>query len=759
MSAYERYAGWIQDYIYRKGWQSTREIQDLACDAILDHSEHVLLSSATASGKTEAAFLPALTLLEHNPSKSVGILYISPLKALINDQHVRLADLCRSHHIDIWPWHGDVSADLKQRAVEACRGIVQMTPESLEAMLMRNPKTARKLFGDLRFVIIDEVHAFLASERGAHLQNLLVRLERICGRSFRRIGLSATLASPDSASAWLSAGTNRPTIYCAPQAAGRKVSLCLQSYEMPVSPEERQKTTDAWRMFLYSRLKGQKAIVFTNNRGQSEETAYGLKQIAKERQEEDRYLVHHGSLNARVRRAAEMEMKREDRQPVVCATVTLELGIDIGDLDLIAEIGAPWTVSSFVQRLGRSGRSGGPAKLLMIALDDQSLSELSAFAMPWDFLQMIAITELYHREHFIEDTPFLSKPFSLLAHQSLAVLETYHQLKANELAAFVLSLPAFKGRITADEYRILLRHMLETRILEQDETGHLFVGLAAEHLVSDWRFYSVFQTKQSWRVLFKGREIGEIDSDPELGVSILMSGKVWRICGMDENKKTIQVEPGERDDAILFSGGIGFVDPAITRMVKTVLAEESVYPYLTKQAAKELEAARKSAREGFLLEKPDIVVDENFLFLNFWLPEKEIRTLARLFKKGWKERLKIRDVYAGRYAIGVLTDLSRSDFLFELKLALRKGIKASDLYSRDSQLQVCSYDNLVPKELLERALMADTFCLDTFEGILQTLDAGEAEKSVAAEYEGEEELEPDLDEYFYLDDESLDDWF
>lgn len=210
-TAFERYAPFIQEYIYRKRWTDLREVQAEARSAILDTDDHVIISFRHgASGKTEAAFFPILTTLYHHPSNSVGVLYIGPLKALINDQFERLSGLLEDSGIPVWPWHGDVSQSMKQHALKEAQGVLQITPESLEALLMLRPAEAARLFGDLRLLATDEIHAFMGdSDRGLQVLCLLSRLEKIAGCHPRRVGLSATLNDYEPALRYLAAGTDR----------------------------------------------------------------------------------------------------------------------------------------------------------------------------------------------------------------------------------------------------------------------------------------------------------------------------------------------------------------------------------------------------------------------------------------------------------------------------------------------------------------------------------------------------------------------
>ena len=212
MNVFDRYAPFIQDYIYRSGWQALRGVQNAAGEAIFGTQDNVLLTASTASGKTEAAFFPILTLLEEDPPNSVGVLYIAPLKALINDQFERLGELCQEEGIPVTRWHGDAPQSRKRELLKKPSGILQITPESLESLMINKHMEIPSLFGDLRFIVIDEIHSLLRGDRGMQTFCLIERLCRLAGCSPRRIGLSATIGNPEEAGRFLAAGSGRGTI-------------------------------------------------------------------------------------------------------------------------------------------------------------------------------------------------------------------------------------------------------------------------------------------------------------------------------------------------------------------------------------------------------------------------------------------------------------------------------------------------------------------------------------------------------------------
>ena len=230
MSVFDRYAPFVQDFIYSHEWESLRGIQVAAADAIFNTDENVLLTAQTASGKTEAAFFPILTEFWERPPASVGAIYIGPTKALINDQFFRLNDLCAEAEIPVWHWHGDVSASHKARLVKKPSGILQITPESLEALLMHRHAAVGRLFSDLRYVVIDEVHSLLRGDRGGQALCLIERLGRMAGVNPRRIGLSATIGDPEATGAYLSAGTGRSCVIPRIQEPPRTWRLSMEHF-------------------------------------------------------------------------------------------------------------------------------------------------------------------------------------------------------------------------------------------------------------------------------------------------------------------------------------------------------------------------------------------------------------------------------------------------------------------------------------------------------------------------------------------------
>ena len=520
---FARFPEFIREFIYARGWESLRDVQVAAAESILAGSNNLLLTSSTASGKTEAAFFPILSLLCEDPPASVGVLYIAPLKSLINDQFGRIEELLDASGIPVTHWHGDVAGSHKKKLLETPRGILQITPESLESMLINRSNDLVRLFGDLRFVVIDEIHTLTGSDRGNQILCQLARIGRVIGYHPRRIGLSATVGDPALAAAWLSAGSGRETDIPVFERGALRWRLGLEHFYVQNAREEQSEEPkdnptptaptlfDAGYSFMYDCVQGKRSLVFSNSREETEYLCATFRQIAKLRGDPDCFLIHHGNLSAALREEAELRMKDEESPPTVtCATVTMELGIDIGRLERVLQNQSPNSVTGFLQRLGRSGRRGQPPEMMMVFREEDPLPNTPLpQLMPWELLKAIAIIELYRGERFIEPPVMRRQPFSLLFHQTLSVLASSGELSLPRLAERVLSLPPF-AHITKEDYRALILSMLNNGFLEMTEEKTVIVGLAGERLLKSFKFYAVFKDSEDYTVRAGSDEIGSV---------------------------------------------------------------------------------------------------------------------------------------------------------------------------------------------------------------------------------------------------------
>ncbi|MCL2106029.1 MAG: DEAD/DEAH box helicase [Oscillospiraceae bacterium] len=634
---YSRLAPYIQEYIYHEGWNALRPVQNAACEALFSSDDHLLLSSGTASGKTEAAFLPILTLLGEQPPRCVGILYISPLKALINDQFARLKGLLEQGRVPICRWHGDVSSTAKERLLQNPRGLLQITPESLESLLTRRPGDCPRLFAELRFVIVDEVHAFMAGERGLQLMCLLQRLERLCGCAPRRVGLSATISNPEAAARWLSAGTQRACRHPVVPESKRKLKLLMECFprEEPLPGEERQEPSPLARS-LYQRTLGKKTIVFTKSRLEAEQAIAALKEIARANKTPDVYRVHHGSVSAALREQAEREMRRSEIPLVTGATVTLELGLDVGDLEQVVQLGAPVTVSSFAQRIGRCGRQGQTAELYF-AIEEDAPAPAGGDpleGMHWELVRAIAVLELYLKERWIEPAEGRARSYGLLYHQTMcALLANGGETSAAALARQILTLEAFQN-ITQEEYRLLLRHLLALGQLQRGERGGLLVGIEAEHIVNHHDFLSVFTAPEEYEVRGPGGVLGSVSEKYKPGERFALAGRTWQTLSCDEAKRVITVHPARGAAETRWeSFARGRMHARLLERMREILRSDTDYAYLSAGARLRLSETREIARQWGITERWTISFADGGYAVFPWVDTAQLQTLRLALRR------------------------------------------------------------------------------------------------------------------------------
>ena len=707
MSAFDRFAPFIQDFIYDHNWESLRSIQVAAADAIFNTDDNVLLTASTASGKTEAAFFPILTEFWENPPISVGAIYIGPLKALINDQFYRLNDLCAEADIPIWHWHGDVAASHKAKMIKHPSGILQITPESLEALLMHKHNAVARIFCDLRYVVIDEVHSLLRGDRGGQTLCLIERLSRMAGVNPRRIGLSATIGDPERTGAFLAAGTGRGCVIprfdeprktwrlsmehfynSGPQASDRTIKstgaqeiavescecietgdgdlaqLLKRAYEPnanqlarplaatgasedqttvePISQTELMAKTDTAPDhadpgigYIFEHTRGRKCLVFVNSREEAEAVCTLLRQYCEANHEPDRFLIHHGNLSASYRESAEEAMRDEEQAQTTVTTATLELGIDIGRLERAFQIDAPFTVSSFLQRMGRTGRRDLPPEMhFVIREEEPEPRTMLPETIPWKLLQAISLVQLYREEKWVEPPALDRLPYSLLYHQVMGTLASCGEMTPAELAGRVLTLSYFH-RVSADDLRCLLRHLIEIEHIEQTERGGLIVGLAGERITNSFKFYAVFQENEEFTVRSDSAELGTIVNPPPAGERIAIAGHCWLVEEVDWKRHLVYCTQVKGRVPAYFGDCAGDINTHILERMKRVLEEHESYPYLMGNARARLAQARHVAANAGVAgpgSSPLINLGGDTWALFPWLGSYAFLALERLLK-------------------------------------------------------------------------------------------------------------------------------
>lgn len=652
---FELFSPFIQEYIYSRGWDKLHEVQVAAANTIFCTDNNLLITSATASGKTEAALFPILSQFYDDTPTSVGAIYIAPLKSLINDQFSRIDELLSMTGIPVYHWHGDVAQSHKSKLLKKPAGILQITPESLESMLINRSNDIPRIFGDLRYVIIDEIHTLTSTDRGNQVICQIERIARKIGHMPRRIGLSATIGDVSLAVKWLSGSDTR--ICDVPVTSPKPIkwrlglehfylanedTVKMGTHEIRKEPslgdlspqaDELPSMIDPGYEYIYDCVKNYRALVFSNSREETEYVCATLRQIAKNRGEDDIFLIHHGNLSASIREEAELLLKSEEQRMVACATTTMELGIDIGKLERIVQNGSPNSVSSFLQRLGRSGRRDLPPEMMMVFREENPLPNTPLpELMPWELLRAIAIIQLYIEERFIEPPVSKKMPFSLLFQQTLSILASGGEMTPSRLAETVLSLPPF-AKVEKEDYRTLLISMIKNDFLELTDEGTLIVGIRGERMTSGFKFYAVFKDSEDFTVRCESDEIGTITEAPPVGDRFALAGRVWEVEELDIPRKLIYVRAVDGKMEISWPGEFGEIHTKILERMYRVLSEDTVYPYLKPHAAARLDIARHAAKNTGMLSSPIISLGGMTYCIFPWLGTRSFRTLRRYISK------------------------------------------------------------------------------------------------------------------------------
>lgn len=597
----------IQRWIWREGWDSLRDAQEKAIPALLEADRDVIVAAATAAGKTEAAFLPILThLLRHGPNIG-SVLYVSPLKALINDQWGRLTGLCESLDVPVVAWHGDIATSRKHRFIKDSSGILLITPESLEALFVRRGTSMSSLLANLRYVVIDELHAFIGSERGKQLQSLLHRIERVVGHRLPRVGLSATLGDMALAGEFLRLGGADAVEMIVAKSGGQALKVLIKGYvetppriedepglENPQLEDTVPGSTLEVAEHLYRVLRGSHNLVFPNSRSAVERYADLLRRNCERESVPNEFWAHHGSLSKEFREEAEQALKDGARPATAVCTTTLELGIDIGSVKSITQIGPPPSVASLRQRLGRSGRRKGEPAILRGYCIEPVLSPTSGLSdcLREGLVQSIAMVRLLIKGWF-EPPRGGGLHCSTLIQQILSIIAERGGATATELWSILVKDGPFDA-LKREDFILLLRFLGEKQILLQENSGLLLHGPLGEKLVNTYEFYAAFASDDEFRLVCEGKNLGSLPvSRPlTLGQRIIFAGRRWRVLEVDSEHKVIVVGPDKGGVPPAFDGGGAMVHDRVRQEMREVLREAQPVPFLDQTAAGLLQEAR-----------------------------------------------------------------------------------------------------------------------------------------------------------------------
>lgn len=689
----------LKEYIHTNRWTGFRDVQVRAFDVLFGSDDHLLVSSGTSSGKTEAALFPVISSLYRFPTGGIGALYIGPLKALIDDQHDRLSLVLGESGVQVTGWHGDVGRNVKERISVMPTGILQITPESLQNLVSNRPEDLVGMFPDLRFVVIDEVHSFLGTDRGSQLLCCLEQLELAAGCDPRRIGLSATVSDLDGAAEWLAAGTGRgvATVACRD---GRDCDIEVVYSQFPAETDnggiDRKRAVTSYYERLFRETDPYNCIVFTNSRMSAEKTARSLIKVSERHGSRKRIAVHHGSISKELRKAAEEGLKDRSEDTTTVATVTLELGIDVGDLDRVVQIDPPYTCSSLIQRMGRSGRRDGRPVLVLMCNDDSSKWWTDIEGVSMDLVKSAAMAQLCADEGWTEPAPKGGLPYGLLYQQTMSYLKTRVDVRFSGLAAAMLSQHPFRN-ITKEDYRTLVRHMVSIGHLDVLPDRTIIIGLEGDAVVNDREFCAVFASKREVEVRCDGRTIGTVQEVPRPGERILLAGRVWSVSSVHGDTPVIEVRETDGNAYTPWKSGVPATHTTVMRRMRDILMSDVECPHLDGDARRKLAVCRAAARANGM-GSPMQETERGFRMYP-WLGTVQFDTLRRILES-IPEIAYVRSIEP--YVIDIVTDMSGDEVMDSVE-RYRRLMPKESLIGEDDVLEFGKYDRHVPRELLVKA--------------------------------------------------------
>ncbi|SHM40644.1 ATP-dependent helicase Lhr and Lhr-like helicase [Chryseobacterium carnipullorum] len=576
MSAFNLLSEPIRKYIRDQKWESLRPIQEAAIQKIIATDNNYVLISRTASGKTEAAFLPILSKVNCK-EKGVKVLYISPLIALINDQFMRVEKLCEYLDVPVTKWHGEASKGAKDRLIKAPEGIVLITPESLEAMFVNKPYQIQHLFSTLDYVVIDEIHSFLGSDRGIHLQSLLQRLQKVNTGKFSTVALSATVSDQNNYAELKDFLGDPEHTKVIRDTTPKPINAVFKYFEGQTKELPPDLLKD-----LYIRTRDSKVLVFPNARGKVEEVAVRLKKLSEKVGGHANYFSHHSSVDKEVREYVEFFAKKSTHENFcISCTSTLELGIDIGNVDEVAQIDATHSIASLIQRVGRSGRREGKASNLFLYATER-----------WSLLQSLACWLLF-KEQYIEPIAMSQKPYDVLVHQLLSVVKGSSGITLDKLTADLTGNAAFKN-ISAEEVTEIIDHLTAIDFLEKLGPEYI-IGIEGEKVVNTRDFYTLFHTPVFFRVVSQGVKIGELPLSAQTrpDENIYLSARIWKIKDIDYEAKKIEVAPAKDGKKPLFFGDAADTASKIREKMLEILISDQKYDFLDEPGDEMIRQMRK----------------------------------------------------------------------------------------------------------------------------------------------------------------------
>lgn len=723
----------IQQWIWHKGWTELKDAQEHAIPLLIAPQHDVIIAAATASGKTEAAFLPILTHLVQSRGLA---LYVSPLKALINDQWSRLTELCESLDMPVTPWHGDISESRKKRFQKRPEGCLLITPESLEGLLIRNGYSLARLFGHLEYLVIDELHTFLEDERGKQLQSLMHRLESSLGRPIARVGLSATLGDMQWAAEFLRPGGAERVRRIQSEQASQELKVLVKGYLEPSSDSTITKTAEAtdsmsntaieaqgglWAVAsdLY-RLRGQNHLIFPNSRRNVEILADRLRELCEQEGVPNEFWPHHGSLSRELREEAERALKCGDRPATAIATTTLELGIDIGAVKSVAQVGPAPSVASLRQRLGRSGRRQGEAAILRCYCIESELTSDSGLSdqLRESLVQSAAQIRLLLRK-WCEPAQREDLHLSTLIQQLLALIAQHGGMRAGDAWNRLCDSGVFPG-LTSDEFASVLHELGSRDVLQQEASGVLLLAPSGERLVNHYSFLAAFVGDEEFRIVTSGKTLGSLPISRPLspGTYVIFGGRRWRVLRCEATDKIIEVEPARSGQVPKFDGAGGQVHDKVRDDMRNILEASTPLAFLDPAAQGLLEQARSNFHR-LNLNTHQVIASGNQVRVLTWRGDRVNDTLAI-----WLTRLGLNAANEG-LSVGIFnTERNRViDALTEM--AQLQAPSHAELAAAAENRLMDKWDGLLPEALLNKGFGYRKFDIPQVQELCRELVAEE----------------------------------
>ena len=635
-SAYQRLHPGLRRWIHDQGWASLHDIQSAAIPLILD-GDDVIISAGTAGGKTEAAFLPIISRLAAERSRrpvGLGALCVSPLKALINDQHTRLVGLCESVGLQAHRWHGDVAASRKHQVLARPSGILIMTPESLEALFVNRGNQVSVLFSSLKYLVVDEMHSFLSTPRGAQLQSLLDRVEQSSSTATRvaRVGLSATLGDLRSAARFLRPSrSGSDSVRFVEEPANRTtIKLQVRGYVASEDADEQPHRQIAAHIFAVTH--GRDNLVFANSRASVETYTDLLARLSSQAGIANEYHAHHGSLSRHMREGVETDLKARRQPTTAICTSTLEMGIDIGSVSTVTQIGPPPSVSSMRQRLGRSGRRGQPPILRMYVTetnagqgerDDSIVGELKCSTV-----RTVAMTQLM-LSRWVESSPDPGYHYSTLIQQILSSVAQHSGMTPKDLFRTLCG-PGPFHLVDTERFIRLLKVMAAGDLICQSHSGLILPGAVGERQLAHYSFYASFQTPSEWNLVAGGKPLGTLPMARPLfrGQMLVFAGRRWEISAINHESRSVLLAAATRGDAPSFGGTSVLVSTKVRSQMRAVYESTADTPdWLDATASGTVEEGRAAYRQYGLFRRPVIATDQG-IYTFPWVGDRALFTAS-----------------------------------------------------------------------------------------------------------------------------------